>query len=68
MQSRQRYYHAFNILPFHTGSQLVFLLLEPQNLFPDMPWLYPMNSSCTDNIRFSSYSEKFKYCAASAEF
>jgi len=68
VQSRQRYYHAFNILPLHTGSQLVFLLAEPQNLLPEQPWLYPMRSSCVDNVKFSSEAELYRYCAVSAEF
>jgi hypothetical protein len=68
VRSRQRYYHAFNILPFHAGNQLMFLLAEPQNLLPGIPWLYPMNSSCVENVKFNHYAELFKYCVVSAEF
>jgi hypothetical protein len=67
-QSRQRYYHAFNILPLHTGQQLVFMLVEPQNIPSMQPFIYPMASSCVENVKFNYHAELFRYCAVSAEF
>jgi hypothetical protein len=67
MKSGRREYHAFNILPFYEKN-LMFLLVEPQNVLPDIPWLYTMRSSCVENVRFSSYTELFRYCVVISEF